>query len=349
MTDVKIGNKIVGVEHPCFLSFEIGSTQSSYEEAKMMIEASAKAGADAVKFQTFTPGDAERMMGRKDLTVNFTTPTGKKQGLVYEVLKKRELPKEDWKKLVELAHSLNMAFITTPVTFPESIIFLQEIGVDAIKISKGDVNNVLLVEQAAKTNIPIILDGREKFSDIEVDVKICEENNNKNIIVMHCPSGYPAENSGVHLNAIKKIKEKFNYPIGFADHSKGSMVNFAAIALGVKMIEKTITIDKTKEEAEHFMSLELDELENFTRDVRIIEETLGDPNVLDISRVEESARRSIVAAKNISNGEIISRDNIDFKRPGDAGISCSKGFDVLNKKAKIDIKEGEFLQWEMLE
>lgn len=349
MTNVTIKNKILGQGHPCFLSFEIGSTYSSFDEAKKMVDASAQAGADAVKFQTFTPGDADRMMGKKDLKINFNTPTGQKQELVYEALKRREMPKESWKELVDISHSKDMSFITTPENYPDSINFLKEINVDAIKISKGDINNVILIDQAAKTQLPIILDGREKFTDVEHAVKICEENGNTKIVIMHCPSGYPAINSGVHLNAIKSIQDKFSYPVGFADHSTGSIMNYAAIAMGINMIEKTITLDKTKEEVEHFMSLELNELKSFVENLRAIEDAMGDPNILNTSRVESSARRSIVARKKICKGEKITNDNLDFKRPGDAGISCSEGFEVLGKTALHEIPEGTFLKWDMLE
>lgn len=349
MTSVTIRNKNVGNGNPCFISFEIGSTYSSFNEAKRMVEASARAGADSVKFQTFTPGDADRMMGSKDLKINFDTPTGQKQELVYEALKRREIPKKSWKELVDFSHSNNLSFISTPENYPDSIEFLTEINADAIKISKGDINNVILIEQASKTKLPIILDGREKFEDVEHAVKICEENGNNQIVIMHCPSGYPAKNSGIHLNAIKSIQKKFSYPVGFADHSRGSLMNFAAIAMGINMIEKTITLDKTKEEVEHFMSLELNELKSFVKNLRAVEAAMGDPNILNTSRVEENARRSIVARKQIKKGEKISRDNLDFKRPGNAGISCSEGFEVLGKTALIEIPEGTFLKWEMLE
>jgi len=344
----KIGNKSVGKGEPCLISFEPSATFTSFKDAKEMIKASALAGADAVKFQTFIPGESDRMMGKKDITVDFTTPTGKKQELIYEVLKRRELTKDEWKELVTYAKDLNILFITAAY-FPETIDFLCEINVDAIKVSKGDINNVLLIDQIAKTQLPVILDGREKFEDVENAIKICKENNNEQIIIMHCPSGYPTENAGVHLNAIKAIQEKYPYPVGFADHSPGDVMNYAAVAMGVSMLEKTITTDKTIEHVEHFMSLELDELKDLVQNVRAIEEAMGTADILKKSRVQENVRRSLVAKKNIKQGDMITKELLDFQRPGDAGISCSEGFKALNKKATKDIPTGTFLQWEMLE
>ena len=206
-----------------------------------------------------------------------------------------------------------------------------------------------MIEKIAKTGLPVILDGREKFEDIEKAIKICENNGNQKIVIMHCPSGYPAENAGIHLRAIPAIQEKYDYPVGFADHSPGDVMNYAAVALGINMLEKTITTDKKIEHVEHFMSLELEELGNFVKNVRNIEEAMGDSNIIKTSRVSEDARRSFVAKNQIKKGETIRPEVLDFKRPGNMGISVSKGFEILNKKAKVDISEGTVLQWDMLE
>jgi len=348
LKNVKIGNKIIGGSHPCLISFEPSSTYTNIETAKEMVKNASMAGADAIKFQTFRTGDSDRMMGKKDIMIKFSTPTGKKQESVYEALKRRELSIEQWQELVKYAKGLNLLFITSPY-FPETVDFLVEIGVDAIKVSKGDINNVLLIEKIAKTHLPVILDGREKFEDVDRAVKICEKQGNDQIVIMHCPSGYPAENAGVHLRAIKAIQEKYDYPVGFADHSPGGIMNYAAVALGASMLEKTITPDKTIEHVEHFMSLELDELKTLVINVRAVEEAMGDPNILQTSRVEENARRSFVAKNDIKKGQKIKVDFLDFKRPGNAGISVAEGYKVLEKQAVIDIPKDTFLQWEMLE
>lgn len=347
MTDIKIGNKFLGETHPCIISLEPGATFTNIEEAKEMIRFSADAGADAIKFQTFLPGDADRIMGKKDIKIDFTTAEGKKEELVYDALKRRELTSDEWKELVLYSKSNDLLFITAPY-FPETVDLLQEIQVDAIKVSKGDVNNVLLIEKIAKTNLPVIIDAREKFDDVMKDIQICENNQNNQIIIMHCPSGYPAKHSDVNLMALQGIKEHYDYPVGFADHSEGTTMNYAAIALGAKMIEKTITIDKSIQQVEHYMSLELNELKTFVNNVRSVEDALGTSNVLQTSRVNESARRSLVAKRNISKGEKISSELLDYRRPENMGISVSKGFEVLNKIALQDIPQGTPLKFEML-
>jgi N,N'-diacetyllegionaminate synthase len=345
---IKIGNKKISKNDPCIISFEAGATFGTFAGAKELIKAAADAGADAIKFQTLLPGYADRLMGKKDIKIDYTTKDGKKQELVYDALKRRELSIEEWKELVKYSKDNGLVFITTP-EFIDSVDFLEDIGVDVIKVSKGDIDNVLLIEKIAKSGLPIILDGREKFSDVEIGIKICEENNNNNIIIMHCPSGYPSENAGVHLNAIKTIQTKYDYPVGFADHSTGDKMNYAAIALGVLMLEKTITHDKTTDQVEHLMSLEPNELKSFVDNVRAVEQGMGDPDILFITRVEENARRSITTNKDVKKGEILTKEHLDFRRPGNMGISCSEGFNVLNKKAIVDISANSFLQWDMLE
>ena len=348
MKSVRIGNCNVGQNNPCFISFEPGATFSTFDEAKNMLSSVLESGGDAVKFQTFLPGDSERMMGKKDITIKFSDSTGQKEELVLDALKRRELSKDEWKKLIQFSKSNELNFITAPY-FPETVDFLQENDVDAIKVSKGDVNNSLLIDKIAKTGLPIIIDAREKLEDIDKAIEICLENKNEQIIIMHCPSGYPAEDAGVHLNAITFLQQHYDYPIAFSDHSPNDIMNYAAIALGVSMLEKTITTDKTISHVEHLMSLELSELKKFVQNVRKLTTAMGNPKILYSSRVEESARRTLVSKRKIPKGTIISIEDIDFKRPGDQGISCSEGLKILGKKSLRDINEGEFLQWNQLE
>lgn len=348
MGTVKIGTKKIGNASPCYISFEVGGTWQNFDDAKKLIQASANAHVDGIKFQTFLPGDSDRMIEQKNLEVNFKTFSEKKKERVIDVFKRRELNQNQWKELISFSHELGLAFISTPV-FPETVDFLIKSRVDAIKIAKGDINNVLLIDYVASKGIPIILDGREKFADVDIAIKICEKYENYQIVIMHCPSGYPAENAGIHLKAISEICSKYNYPVGFADHSPGDMMNYAALAMGANMLEKTITSDKKIVQVEHYMSLELHEIESFVQNIRILEQAMGDPNILYTSRVNEEVRRSLVAKKHIKKGEKITFDSLDYKRPGNLGISVSEGHKILNKIMKNDIKQGEFFTWEMID
>jgi len=348
MASVKIGKNFVGESNPCFISFEPGATYSNFDDAKKMLNSVMESGAHAVKFQTFFPGDSDKIMGKKDIMIEFSDTKGKKQELVINALKRRELSENEWKNLIQLSKSNGLNFITAPY-FPETVDFLEKNNVDAIKVSKGDVNNVILIDKIAKTQLPIILDAREKLEDIDKAIEICKENNNNKIIIMHCPSGYPSSDAGIHLNAIPFLSQHYDYPIAFSDHSPNDIMNYAAVSMGAKMLEKTITIDKTISQVEHLMSLELSELKIFIKNIQKISSALGNPEILYSSRVEESSRRSLVSKQKIFKNNIVSLDDLEFKRPGDSGISCSDGFKLLGKKSLKDIPEGEFLQWDQFD
>jgi sialic acid synthase SpsE len=348
MEKVKIAGRQIGDGEPCYISLEPGATHTGIDSAKELLKAVAECGADAVKFQTFLTGDADRMMGRKDIYVDFMTPGGKISETVYDALKRRELSREEWKELVDYSKRVGIAFITAPY-FLETVDFIAEIGVDAIKVSKGDINNFMMVDYLSRKGLPVILDGRERFEDVDKDVEICESNGNRQIIIMHCPSGYPVEHSGVHLKAIGAMRNIYQYPIGFADHSVGGLMDYAAVAIGANMLEKTVTLNRATEHVEHFMSLEPGEFKEFVDNIRAIEQAKGDPRIIFKSRVGENNRRSFVAKRDIRQGEEIIPELLDFKRPGSAGISCSEFEKVIHKKAKKNISREEFLQWDMLE
>jgi len=348
MNKVKIGDKFVGDGESSFIVLETSSTYTNLEEAKQMTKAAADGGADAIKFQTFFPGESKRILGDPTAQVDFSTPTGKKHELMIDAIARRELTQNEWIELMEYSKNLGLAFISSPY-FSNGVDFLFTHGADALKVNKGDVNNSLLIQKMAITNLPIIIDGREKFEDVDKAIKICQDAGNSNIIIMHCPSGYPAESSGIHLRSIPAIKEKYNFPVGFADHSIGGLMDFAAIALGVNMIEKTITPDKTTEQSEHYMSLEPNEIPDFIMDIRSIENAMGNPDILKSSRVSEKMRRSFFTKIDIKIGEQITEEMLDYLRPENKGISCSDGFKVLTKKASKDIPKNTFLQWDMLD
>jgi len=259
MTKVKIGEKYIGEGDPCYIVFECGATFDGVENAKEIIKAAAASGADAIKFQVI---DADRLMGDKTLSIDYETYHGKRKSNLYEILKKRVLTREQWKEIKNYCDKMHITFFST-VTFPEEVDFLVEIESAAIKINAGDVNHYYLIDYASRKNIPIILDGRAKYDELEKGVEICEKNGNTDIVIMHCPSGYPAKNTGVNLSVIQALKNIYKYPIGFSDHSREKLMNYAALIFGADMLEKTITLDKKIDAIEHIMSLEPHEAKEF--------------------------------------------------------------------------------------
>ena len=343
MTVAKIGNKIVGDGSPVFISFEIGATHTGLESAKRLCQASAEAGADAVKFQTMRADD---LLLDDDIQIEYQTFEGKKSESVYSALKRRELTFDEWRELKTYCDDLDILFISTPSGM-ETVDLLVEMNVSAIKVSKSDVNHRLLIDYIATQNLPVIFDSREKIEDIEEAIRICENHGLKDIIIMHCPSGYPAEYEGVHLNAIPYIRQIFNYPVGYADHSVGTAMNFAAVGIGTDLIEKTITENRAVDAVEHYMSLEINDLKSFVDEIRMAESALGTPRVIFSSRVKSEHRRSILAVRDIMKGKKISLDDLDFKRPG-TKIPADMYYEVIDRIAAKNIPAGTFLNFQDL-
>ncbi|MBT5855615.1 N-acetylneuraminate synthase [bacterium] len=344
MKTVTIGDKKVGDGHPCFISFEAGATHAGIEDAKKMVKAAAESGADAVKFQTCI---TEELMS-DDYMISFETPDGKKQEeSVFQALKRRELTFDEWRELKAYCDDLGILFISTP-TGKSTVDLLSEIGAAAIKVSKADINHRYLIDYMAQKNLPMILDARERFEDVEMALQICEKHNVSDVVVMHCPSGYPATQAGIHLSTIPVIKSLFGFPVAYSDHSIGSSMNYAAIGLGANFLEKTITLNKSTRAVEHTMSLELDELKPFVDSIREVEAALGNPRIIMSSRVNAQHRRSIQVSRDIQKGEVLSINDLAFKRPG-THLSVDQYESVVGKTVTSPISAGSFISWDHIQ
>jgi sialic acid synthase SpsE len=321
-----------------FISFEAGATHTGLNAAKTLCKAAKDAGGDAVKFQTVR---AEDLMVCDDTQIEFETAKGRRSESVHKALKRRELSFDDWRRLKEYCDSLKLAFISTP-SGPETVDLLADMGAAAIKVSKSDINHRVLIDYMARKGLPIILDGRERFEDVEAAARICEGHGLSDIVIMHCPSGYPAQHAGIHLKAIRHIRDIFDYPVGYSDHSVGTVMNFAAIALGANLIEKTITADRNTDAVEHFMSLEPQELKQFVTDIRAVEAAMGDPRIIFNSRVKAEHRRSVQARRKLAAGHKIVLDDLDFRRPG-THIPADRYEEIVGRPTAREVSAGAFL------
>ena len=333
----KIRDRRVGDSYPVLISLEAGATHTGIESAKKLSKAAADGGAEAIKWQTV---DADQLMTDQKQMVSYTTIDGEeREESIYEALKRRQLSRDEWYELKNYCDELDLLFISTPDS-TESIDLLVEIGADALKVSKSDINHFYMVDYMARTGKTIILDGREKFSDVERCIQICESHGVEDIIIMHCPSGYPATHSGINLSTITQIKNIFGYPAAYADHSVGEAMNYAAIALGANMIEKTITLDKGTDAVEHTMSIEPHEVPAFVEITRAVEEALGDPRIIFNSRVSPDLRRSIFAKSDLPKGYKLTIKDLAFCRPG-TFYSAQHYETMIGREIKQSIKAGE--------
>ena len=343
---IKLGNKLIGNGQKIFITFEAGPTHEGYYSAKRLIESVANSGADAIKFQII---DAERLMADKNVLFEFQilekNKSITKKDSLYSLLKKRMLTKNEWKKLKKYADSLGICFFAT-IAFEEEVDFVTELGCQSIKIASSDVDhsNLIMYEKKKKKNIQIDT-GNSSISEIETAVNIIESTGNKNIVIHHCPSGYPAKVNNINLNIIKTLHHMFPYPIGFSDHSPGIDMDIAAISMGASLIEKTITENKKTKSVEHMFSIETKECKKFVEKIRFIENAFGNSrrkfteNELKNRRnVRRSPYVKILSKKNTPLKDLL----VEFKRPA-FGLSLSEFSHSKEKKLNKDLKAGSLI------
>ncbi len=352
--EINLNGRKIGNKNPCFITFEAGPTHQGLESAKRLALITKNAGADAIKFQVF---DSNRLVSDPfvkfsyEILVNKTTGETKKiTEPLKDILVRRDMKLNEWKELKLYCDSIDLLFFAT-ACFYDDVDFLLKIGCQSIKIASADINHIPLIRYVAKTGICIQLDtGMSTIDEISRAVEVIHKEGNNNIIIHHCPSGYPANLNNVNLNMISEIKSRFDCIVAFSDHSPGWDMDIAAIALGAELVEKTITEDRTTPLVEHIMSLEPKETNKFVELVRDLEKAMGKKNrVLSDQELEarKVGRRSLHVIKNLPENHLIKETDLDFRRPG-YGIPPDKLQEVINKPLINKKKSGEILNWDDL-
>ncbi|MEW6202619.1 MAG: N-acetylneuraminate synthase family protein [bacterium] len=348
---INIGKHKVGAGHPCFIIAEAGSNHDrKLEQAFQLIDVAAEAGADAVKFQTFS---AETLYSRKAPMVSHIRKTklSEKGETLWDVIKRVEMPRKWHAPLAEHCRKRKIIFLSTP--FDEKAVDeLEAVGVPAYKIASVDITNMPLLRKTARTGKPIILStGAANLADIETAVNVIHSEGNKSIILLHCVIKHPPEFEDLNLRAMETMRLALHLPVGFSDHTRGIVADVAAVALGACVIEKHFTLNRSLPGPDHPFALEPDELKEMCQAVRLTEKSLGSP----LKRVTPAeaehillSRRSLVAARDIKKGKTITRSMLAVKRPG-CGIPTDMMNIIIGRKARINIEHDEILMWEMIE
>lgn len=305
----------------------------SFKDAKKLIKEAKKAGADAIKFQTFK---VENFVKKTSPKAEYQKKDRFRESQ-YEMLKRLELSFNDFKKLKEYADKLSIDFMSTPFDI-ESLDFLVSIGVKKLKIPSGEITNKPLLQKIALKKLPTILStGMSDLKDINSAVNILKKNGLKlkNLTILHCNTDYPSNFEDINLKAMSTIKKKFEVKVGYSDHTLGFEVALGAVALGAEVIEKHFTLDKNRMGPDHSASLDPEELEKFIKSLKNLKIALGDgikkPSKSEIKNIIPS-RKSIVAQKSIKKGEIFSEENLTCKRPAN-GISPMYWDKIIGRKS----------------
>jgi len=342
--EIFINNKsYCGEKDPCYIVMDAAANHNGdLETAKKLIKTASQGGANAIKFQTYT---ADKLYSSK--TPRFYPEDPKP----YEVIKKYQHPREWLPILNDFAKENNIDFSSSPFDF-EAVDLLEELDVPFYKIASSEIVDLELINYVAKKQKPIILStGMSYLSDIEDAIKTIIKNNNKQIILLQCNTIYPTPVDIINLRAMITLKEKFKFPVGLSDHSLGIHISLAAVAMGAKVIEKHLTLDRKQEGPDHHFSLEFPELKEMVEKIRDIESAMGDgikePHERELKEKFVLGRRSIIAAKNIPKGTIITRDMLIVKRPS-LGIKPKHISSVIGKEAKVDIEYDQWITWDMI-
>lgn len=341
---IKIGNRLVGEGQPILVIAEAGiNHQGDISIAKKLIDVAVESGADVVKFQK---RKLDRILTKEGLEKEYDNPNsfGKTYGEHKLAL---ELSEDSYKKLKEYTDKKNIIFTASPWD-EESADFLENLGVKVFKTASADLTNHPLLDHIAKKQIPMIIStGMANMIDVEEAYKVVSKHNNQ-IILLHCVSTYPAKFEHLNLKSIHSLRERFGVPVGYSGHELGIAVGSAVTAMGVAVIERHFTLDRTMKGGDHSASLEPSGLEKLIRDIRAIEQALGDgvKRLIEEEKpIKEKLAKSIVSKVVIKKGTVIKRDMLTTKGPG-TGIPPSKMKEVIGKKAKKTILEDSVIKKE---
>jgi N-acetylneuraminate synthase len=320
----------------------------SLDLALKMVEVAKQAGANAIKFQTF---NSESVLTDDAPKATYQVVNTGEPGTQIEMVKKLELSEQQHVQLKKYADKLGIDFLSTP--FDEgSADMLFSLGVKAFKVSSGDLVNYQLLTNIAKKGLPVILSsGMSTMEEVEFGINTVKEAGNNQVAILHCISNYPADEADCNLLAMQALKDKFNIPVGWSDHTASDVTAIMAVALGAVIIEKHFTLDKNLPGPDHVASLNPEELKRYIENIRLAQKARGD----GIKRImpsekntAEVAKRSLSAKRDIKAGEIITADNIFALRPS-KGISPTEYTKILGKRTAVAIKARTQLLPEMIE
>jgi len=347
---LEISGRPVGNGRPCYVIAEAGSNHNrDLDTAKRLIDVAAEAGADAVKFQTYT---AEGLYSRRTPNPSYLGESRllKDQETVWELIKRVEIPWEWHEELAAHAAGAGIDFMSTP--FEEAAVdVLEGVGVPAYKIASYEITHLPLIDLCARTGKPLLMStGMASLGDVERALDTANAAGCDQIALLHCAINYPPRFEDLNLRAIDTLRSAFQLPVGWSDHTMGHTADVAAVTLGACIVEKHYTLSRDQEGPDHAFALEPAELTAMVSAIREAEAALGS----SVKRVTDAeaemfriGRRSLVAARDLPEGHVVERGDIAVKRPG-YGIPVHELDVVVGRRTTTAVEADEILQWPML-
>lgn len=346
---IKIGNRTVGEGAPAYVIAEMsGNHNMDYNRAIKIMEAAKESGADAIKVQTYTADT---------ITLNCDDPCFQiTQGTLWDGRTLYKLYQEaytpwDWQpKLKKIANDMGLDFFSSPFDFT-SVDFLEEMDVPAYKVASFEITDIPLIKKIALLHKPIIIStGIAKLADIELALETCRKAGNEDVILLKCCSAYPTPYEDINLKTMVSMAETFDCITGLSDHTMGSTVAGASVALGGKVVEKHLTLARADGGVDSAFSMEPHEFKKMVDDIRIIEKAVGKVtyDLSDKQIREREHARSLFVAKDMKAGDVFTPENLRSVRPG-CGLHTKYYEDILGKKITKDAKLGTPMSWDLVE
>lgn len=341
---IKIGSRVIGPNKPVFIIAEAGVNHNGkLDLALKLVDAAADAGADAVKFQTFR---AKEVVTKEGVMAEYQKKNTGRRNSQLAMLRKLEFGESWYPKIIAHCKKRGIIFLSTPHGGFNSIDLLQRLGVPAFKFGSGDLTALPILERAAKFKKPMILGtGMATMTEVSEAVRVINKAGNSKVVVLHCTSNYPCPPVEVNLKAMQTMMKRSDVLVGYSDHTLGSQVSVMATTLGACVIEKHLTLNNNMTGPDHKASANPVVFKKMIQEIRQVETIMGSPvkkPSLDEVKLQSVVRKSIVATKDICEGEKFSKDNIDLRRPG-TGLQPRYYLQLIGSKSRKKIKAGTLI------
>ncbi|WML46076.1 pseudaminic acid synthase [Neobacillus sp. PS3-40] len=349
MNEINLGGRMVGSNHPPFIIAEMsGNHNQSLDRALKIVEEAAKTGAHALKIQTYTADTMTLNLKSGDFYIDDPNSLWEGNSL-YKLYKQAYTPWEWHKPIFDKCRELGMIPFSTP--FDETAVdFLEELDMPFYKIASFENNDIPLIKKVAATGKPMIIStGMATVSELDETIRTAREAGCKDLVLLKCTSTYPATPKNTNLKTIPHMRELFNCIVGLSDHTMGTGVAVASVALGANIIEKHFTLSREDGGVDASFSMEPAEMKSLVIETKQAWEALGSIRYGATKQEEASLkyRRSIYISEDIKQGEIFTKDNLKVIRPG-YGLAPKYYEKILGNTCKLDLKKGTPLNWELL-
>lgn len=346
--EIKIGNHILSPDSPAYIIAEMSANHlQDYDRAVEIIYAAKEAGADAIKLQTYTADTITIDSDREEFRITGGTIW---DGTTLHKLYQEAYTPWEWQpKLMEEAKKAGLDCFSSPFDLT-AVDFMEEMDMPAYKVASYEINDIPMIRKIAKLHKPIIFSTGIAFpEDIERALQVCKEEGNEEVILLKCVSSYPTPYEAINLNVIPELAKKYDCLVGISDHTMGSIVSAGSIALGVKMVEKHLTLSRADGGPDGAFSMEPAEFKQMVEDIRIMEKALGSSEyrLTEAQIFEHEGSRSLYVVKEMKKGDIFTPENVRSIRPAN-GLHTMYYEEILGKCAKTDIERGTPLTWEMI-